>query len=157
LIEWANKHGFAEKLISDLPDTLCFDVAERMAGVSDQGNGWWPEYGEQHHDPRRKPSGDEVRETLAALKQKWAMVVGAKLASSTRPIRFTGQKSRRLLVEANPAEIPVWGSWDSRSTHPAAFTEFRKRINSAIAPMEVDDISFVTNGWGINTAKHLDS
>jgi hypothetical protein len=30
---------------------------------------------------------------------------------------------------------------------PRSFTAFRRSINQAIAPLEVDDVSFVTDGW----------
>ena len=156
LTEWANAHGFSDLFASNLPSTRGLDVAESIAGVSEQGEGWWPGYGEQHHERREKPSKDAVLEALVLLKRKWVTVVGPELASSTRPTRFTGHKLRRLLVTANPEQSPTWGNWNSASANRSAFTAFRKAINSAIAPMEVDEISFVTVGWQADNVEHLD-
>ena len=156
LIEWANAHGFSEELGFNLPSSQGLGVAESTAGVSEQGEGWWPEYGEQHHELREKPSKDAALAALVLLKQTWVTVVGPELASSTRPLRFTGQKLRRLLVAADPEQFPTWGNWNSTNANRSAFTAFRKAINSAIAPMEVDDISFITEGWQADTVSHLD-
>src|SRR5688572_1940656 len=56
MVAWANEHGFAPVLLAHLPPLPDGDVAEKIAGVSADGRAWWPEYGEQHHPARPKPS-----------------------------------------------------------------------------------------------------
>jgi hypothetical protein len=104
-------------------------------------------YGEQKHEPKLKPSPDTARSVLAALNKDWSAVAGANLAQSTKPLCFSGRKLRRLVVAADPRVRPPWGAWDSKCVNPRAFTSFRKAINNAIAPLEVDDILFSTNRW----------
>lgn len=147
LLVWAATHDLLPALLELLPPPPDIDVAESYAGVSVNGHGWWPEHGEQDHPPRMKPAADAVRATLGRLQQHWASVVGDDLAASTRPIRFSGHKRRRLIVAANPEATPPWGNWYSRRGDPRAFTSFRQNINSFIAPMEVDDIDFNTDAW----------
>jgi len=147
LITWANEYEFSALLSRNLPEPPDHDVADAIAGVSEDGKGWWPEIGEQFHDPKQKPSKKVVAETLEHLKLKWTEIVGNDLARATSPVKFTGKKSRRLIVIANLEFTPPWGSWYSASCNPKAFSEFRKAINAAISPMEVDDIEFNTESW----------
>jgi len=148
LVHWANAHGFAELLAAHLPLPPDVDIAEQIAGVSADGRGWWPEYGEQVHAPAAKPDMEAVDTALSILEAQWPSIVGSELSRNTHPIRFTGRKSRRLVVRANPDAKPPWGSWNFISKEPRSFTLFRKAINEAIAPLGVDDIAFVTDGWG---------
>lgn len=147
LVKWANEHGFAELLAAHLPPTPDVDVADHIAGVSADGRGWWPEYGEQVHSPVQRPPRDTIVAALATLQTRWAEIVGSELSRNTRPLKFTGRKSRRLIVRANPDAKPPWGSWHFISTEPRSFTFFRQAINKAIAPLGVDDISFITDRW----------
>jgi len=147
LIEWANAYGFSGHLASQMPPPPKTDVADSIAGVTEDGRGWWPEYGEQFHEPKKKPSREFVSATLENLRKKWSAIVGAELAAHTKPLRFKGHKSCRLLVAADPGESPPWGDWWSTTKNPRAFTVFRQAVNAAIAPMEVDDITFVTDRW----------
>jgi hypothetical protein len=147
LIQWANDYGFADVLSSNLPPPPNFDVAEQIAGVSEDCRGWWPEIGEQHHEPREKPSRQSVALAHQILIDRWATIVGPELAAATRVVRFTGRRMRRLCVAADPAVTPPWGSWFSARSNPRAFTVFRRAINEAIAPMEVDDVTFLTQEW----------
>jgi hypothetical protein len=147
LIVWANEYGFSSVLITNLPESPDYDVAERIAGVSADGKGWWPEIGEQFHKPKKMPSKDKIFETMKRLKVEWEEIVGIELGKATIPKKFTGKKARRLVVIANPYFTPPWGSWYSASRNPNAFSTFRKTINAAISPMEVDDIDFTTESW----------
>jgi hypothetical protein len=149
LVEWSNRNGFSDELKSLLPcSSPKIDVAKSLAGVSDDGTGWWPVWGEQNHEPKERPSRELVREVFDNLMKNWMKIVGAELGGSTKPLRFTGRKSRRLLVAADLRVTPPWGSWYSASIDPNAFRQFRKKINEAIVPMEVDDIGFNTSeGW----------
>ena len=147
LIEWANTYGFSRILSAQMPRPPQIDVADSIAGVTKDGRGWWPEYGEQYHEPKKKPSPEAVLAAIEELGKRWSAIVGAELAKHTKPLRFTGHKSRRLLVAADPGESPPWGNWWSATKNPKAFTTFRKAINAAIDPMEVDEITFVTDRW----------
>jgi len=147
LIQWANAHGFADHLASHLPPPPSFDVADQIAGVSEDGRGWWPVLGEQFHKPKQKPSHEVVSATFQRLVENWPNIVGQELADSTKPLKFTGRKQCRLLVAANPSVSPPWGSWLSVRSNPSAFTALRRAINSAISPMEVDDVTFITENW----------
>lgn len=156
LVNWAKEYGLEDVLYANLPPappsdaldgSITRDMADRLAGISESGRGWWPEYGEQDHPARQKLSKDVVSKTLARLTMSWMIVVGEEIAEHTRPLRFTGKKKRRLVVSANPRCKPPWGYWDSASFNPAAFMRFRKQINQFILPMEVDDIFFSTGTW----------
>jgi hypothetical protein len=147
LIQWANANGFSDHLASRLPQPPSFDVADKIAGVSEDGRGWWPVLGEQFHEPMKKPSNEVVSATFQHLVENWPEIVGHELAESTKPLKFTGRKQHRLLVAANPSVSPPWGSWYTVRTNPPAFTAFRRAINRAISPMEVDDVTFTTEKW----------
>ena len=86
-------------------------------------------------------------ETLKLFEIEWEEIVGIELGKETIPKKFTGKKARRLIVIANPNFTPPWGSWHSVHRNPNAFSKFRKIINDAISPMEVDDIDFNTESW----------
>ena len=148
LLDWATAHGLLGLLIEHLPPAPDVDVAESIAGISEDGRGCWPEYGEQSHQKKKRPSDATVAATLKQLQANWADVAGAELATCTRPLRFSGHKRRRLVVMANPNSKPPWGSWYSTSRNPRAFTKFRKEINALIAPMEVDQVDFNLDKWG---------
>lgn len=147
LIRWANEYGFGDTLAAHLPPPPSTDVAADIAGVSDDGVGWWPDYGAQRHEPKRKPSREQAEAALSMLRDRWREIAGSALAATTRPVGFRGAKSRRLLVSADPGAAPPWGSWYSISQNPRVFTAFRAAVNAAIAPLEVDDVSFETTGW----------
>lgn len=161
LVRWAEEHGLQPLLHANLPTApvpervdahTVRDVADRLAGISEDGHGWWPEYGKQDHPERVKPTKILVAETLSRLRMDWRTVVGPELAQHTRPLKFTGRRMRRLVVSADPAFGPPWGDWNSASRNPGAFRLVRKSVNRFIAPMEVDDICFSTAKW---TTGHL--
>ncbi|MBK6631442.1 MAG: hypothetical protein IPG33_10575 [Betaproteobacteria bacterium] len=78
------------------------------------------------------------------LFSRWAEIVGNELANVTRPLLFTGEKARRLLILANATSTPPWGSWSlsTQESKRRTFSHFRAAINEAIAPHEVDHIDF---------------
>ena len=146
-VDWANDFGFAEVLHANLGRAPEIDVAEQIAGVSEDGRGWWPVYGEQFHKPKLKPSKEAVASALKLLSTRWAEIAGDELARFTRPLKFTGRKYRRLVVCADPEFRPPWGSWYFAFDNPRAFTRFRRAVNDAISPLEVDVIDFATHQW----------
>lgn len=95
-------------------------------------------------EPRPIPSGDLIEAATAALCEGWARVAGPELAAVTRPLRFTGRKKRRLVVEADYGSPSPWGSWDRLGPEPGrrSFTALRRAVNELIAPHEVDHIEF---------------
>ena len=78
-------------------------------------------------------------------KEAWRTVAGDGLWSRTQPVRFCGRKGRRLLVAYSPGPELLWGTWDGLAAGPTrrAFTEFRLRVNTAIAPHLVDHVDFI--------------
>ena len=134
LLDWAYTFGFDQLLFANLPPAPDHDVASAIAGVSDDGKGWWPVFGQQEHAPKSRHSTAEVREALTRLESSWSSVVGHELAGSTRPLRIRGRKARHLIVAANPSTKPPWGSWTSRTVNPVAFAAFRKAVNNALSP-----------------------
>ena len=147
LLDWAHLYGFEQPLLASLPPPPAYDVAAAIAGVSDDGKGWWPEYGQQEHDPKPRHPVAVVQEALVRLKSSWSAVVGEELAASTRPLSVRGRKSSHLIVAADPSVKPAWGSWTSRSANPAAFAAFRRSLNAVLAPIHVDHVTFNTDAW----------
>jgi Dna[CI] antecedent, DciA len=147
LLDWAHGFGFGNVLASNLPPPPEYDVADAIAGVSDSGKGWWPEYGAQFHDPKPKHSRLVASEALKKLQYSWEAVVGQELARSTRPLRISGRKMRHLIVAADPQAKAPWGSWYSASSNRGAFSSFRNAVNEALAPIEVDHVTFNTEMW----------
>ena len=67
--------------------------------------------GEQKHEPRLKPSREEVLNALAVLRRDWAVIVGADIGAVTYPLVFTGKKRRRLVILALESHQPPWATW----------------------------------------------
>jgi hypothetical protein len=141
MIEWADRHGLRH-LIPDLPDEQMYAVGE-FSGFTP------PVPGEQCHEPKAAPTDEDLSRYLGHLQSHWQEIVGAELAAHTRPIKFTGGKKRQLVVRADPSYLPAWGMWScfTGEGDRRAFTEFRKRINEAIAPHGVDHVVFNVEGW----------
>ena len=95
-------------------------------------------------EPAPLVSKEEADKAIAILKSDWEKIVGKELFEVTQPIRFTGSKLRRLLVYADPAHNPLWGSWTALSHGPERreFTKLRSSINRAIEPLMIDHIDF---------------
>jgi hypothetical protein len=52
---------------------------------------------------------------------------------------------RRLVVSVSQsAPSPPWGDWNRLANNESrrAFTELRRKVNTAIAPLEIDHIDF---------------
>jgi hypothetical protein len=94
--------------------------------------------------PRDTPTDVEVKQALYILKERWNEIVGSDLGAVTTPLHFTGKKKRRLLVSAKSYAKPPWGTWFElyNNEKRRAFTYFRRAINDAISPLEVDHIDF---------------
>ena len=100
-----------------------------------------PMYRAWEFEAKSRPSPEQIVEFMNILHSQWSKIVGDEIGTLTRPLAFTGEKARRLLVFANAASNPPWGGWSYLSTQESerqTFTRFRAAINKAIAPHEVD-------------------
>jgi Rad3-related DNA helicase len=92
-------------------------------------------------------TADDLEEKLKYLKENWGLVVGEELSAITLPLKFTGRKGRRLVIEVLKSTYnPSWGGWHRRSEDKLKrfeFTVFRKSINKHISPHMVDHIEFI--------------
>lgn len=143
-IIWAEQHQCMDILLAHYvlpPEGV--DVASNLAGVDSMGNGWWPDNSHWNSEPRPKRTDEDVRNALQALKLNWQSVVGEALSAALDPVAITGPKSRRLVVNVITEVVPPWGTWESANADPASFRDFRRRVNTLIAPLEVDHIDFV--------------
>jgi len=87
----------------------------------------------------------EYQDALGKLRAAWREVMGEPLANITEPYMFSGRKRRQLVVVVRGTGLPPWGSWQAFSPIEAerrTFTEFRRRVNDAIAPHAVDHVVF---------------
>jgi hypothetical protein len=134
--QWANEMDLSH-LIPELTDEQSYFVST-MQSYSCRSEFW-------NYSPREKPAKGEIDIAIKKLKDNWGSIVGPELAEITAPECFTGKKSRRLLVSANFATNPPWGTWSKKSAGEKgkAFTMFRRDINEAISPMEIDHIDFI--------------
>jgi hypothetical protein len=152
LLVWAVDYGFADFIVANPPPPPPIDVANSIAGVGEDGAGWWPVYGNQVHPPVSTPRKNAVQSAIALLRTEWPQIAGPDLAKITTPLRLLGTKKRRLLVAANPDATPPWGAWESVRQNPNAFTLLRQSINARLAPLGVDEITFATNRWSERVA-----
>lgn len=137
-VEWAERHNFGH-LIPNLRDDECY-VTECLT----------TSYPEQHYRPdrytvRERPPSETLATAMQALKQQWPAVAGGQLSNICSPIEFSGRKARRLIVAVTADLRPPWGEWSyfPNGADRRSFTEFRRRINAAIAPAQVDHVDFV--------------
>ena len=137
LVRWAEEHSLSHLIPELAPeDQYCTDYLSTS-------------YPEQHYRSDRyvrrdRPSADALDSAMLVLRRDWHSIAGGGLSAICEPTRFTGRKARRLLVTVTQEHQPPWGSWHALSYGPErkTFTEFRHRINQAIAPVYVDHIDF---------------
>lgn len=144
-VAWANDNGCLE-VVGGIQDHDFYSVSEPTTyTVGPAGS---PMYRPWDLDSKLRPSPDELARNFETLKSRWPEIVDPELARITRPVTFTGEKARRLLVLAEGSARPPWGGWSYISpveTDRRTFTQFRAAINNAIAPHEVDHIDFTTD------------
>jgi len=141
-VAWAARWG-----VSHLIGELSPDQMYRVSSLTDYEVGpmGGPMYLPWNWEPRDTVSPEAAARALDILRSTWTEIAGDHLAQSTRPLRLTGRKRRRLLVFAQNDMEPPWGSWASLGPgiERRSFTRLRAAVNSAIAPLEVDHIDFV--------------
>ena len=97
-------------------------------------------------ESKGRPESQDLAKHFDHLSARWAEIAGPTLATITRPLRFTGRKARRLLVQADRTAHPPWGGWTWLSENEQerrTFSHFRSAINAAVAPHEIDHIDFI--------------
>lgn len=134
------------ELISEIPDNDFYFVNEPTTYVVGPAGG--PMYRPWDFDNKSRPPSKELAQHFETLKSRWSDIVDPELAHITRPLAFSGEKARRLLVLAEGSSRPPWGGWSHLSLVEAdrrTFTRFRAAVNDAIAPHEVDHVDFTTD------------
>ena len=109
-------------------------------GHSGQPESYWY----RHNWKKRRPTREEMLETLARLRDNWESIAGPMFWGNTWPWRFSGRKKRRLTIHKNPKFHTPLGNWEDtpwRSVHPEV-TAFRSRLEKAMHPLEADVLSF---------------
>ena len=104
-----------------------------------------PFYHEMKQHPKaNKPTKEEVQHALEILTNKWKELLGDEFTSKTKPVSFSGNKFRSLLVSYQSGYLPPWGSWTNHLANgkPSKFTELRSKVNNIIKPLAVDHIIF---------------
>ena len=141
-LAWAKAWEF-EHIIGDIDPMDMHMVA--VPTNYDTGPMGGPMFQEWTSDPKRVPSTEELERAMRTLLQRWIELAGDELAKGTSPICFSGPKKRKLIVHADPAMTPPWGTWNSLADGPDRrhFTRLRAAINDAIVPIEIDHIDFV--------------
>lgn len=143
-IEWAAKNG-CPHLLSNIRETdFYLSKNPTTYTVGPMGG---PMYRTWDYGTKDPPSAEVIAQCMATLLARWSEIAGERLAGMTRPLAFTGDKGRRLLVRADGAAAPPWGGWSHLSEEESerrTFTDFRTAINKAIVPHEVDHVDFTT-------------
>ncbi len=143
-IEWARNCGL-ENLIPQFTVRERYEVAELSVVVD--ADEFVSRF--SFHEPKPVPSRELLDSSHRILVARWSTIAGPVLAETTQPWGFSGNKKRRLNVLANPGIKPPWGEWNQFLVghDRSSFTAFRRGINEAIAPHEVDSVIFNTARW----------
>ena len=144
-VAWADTHGC--RGLTELPDESFYFSPEVSTYTVGPNGG--PMYRDWDYEAKPIPDEQQLDGLLTQLKHNWSSIVGAELGDCTAPLRFTGDKSRRLVVEFLPNTTPPWGQWDSLSKvehQRRSFTKFRSAINAVLKPHEVDHVDFLPMG-----------
>lgn len=141
---WAEQHG----RLADSIELLKAIPPERWNTGSDLN--WYRDSYPTGHigwtcDPKPKLARDQASALIRLLRRNWSDVAGERLCAVTYPVRFSGQKGRRLVVESVIGSHPPWGSWQhiSQNSQRASFAALRASVNEALAPHAVDHIDFL--------------
>ena len=144
-VDWAEKNG-CSNLVSCIPDSDFYFVEKPTSyRVGPLGG---PMHRAWDFEAKSRPASEQIAQFMDTLLSRGSEIVGNEIGSITRPLAFTGEKARRLLVFADAVFTPPWGGWSFLSKQESerrTFTHFRAAINKAIAPHEVDHIDFTTD------------
>lgn len=143
-VDWAKKNNCSE-LIANIPSDNFYRV--EIPTDFQVGPLGGPMFRPWDFTSKAKPSNDALKKAMETLSDHWPHIAGLYLAKLTRPQSIRGPKGRRLIVEVTSLGDAPWGTWSTLSSERQkrqAFTEFRRSVNQAIAPHEVDHIDFVS-------------
>jgi len=135
-IKWA-EHNNCLHLIPELKEYEKYFVSELLS--------YTPFYHEMKHHPKAyKPTKEEIQRALVELTNMWKGLLDEDFSLNTKPVSFSGDKSRSLLVSYRTGYSPPWGSWTNHLANgkPSKFTELRSKVNELIKPLAVDHIIF---------------
>jgi hypothetical protein len=133
-------------LVNTIPDDAFYFVDEPATYTVGPMGG--PMYRPWDFKSKDRPSPQVLENCMDALMSQWSEIAGKELSGITRPLAFTGNKARRLLVRADNESRPPWGGWAHLSqveSERRTFTKFRASVNKAISPHEVDHIDFIVD------------
>jgi len=141
--KWADDHGLGY-LIPELSESDIYSVDEITTYTVGPMGG--PMYSAWNSEPRTAPGKVDLENALKMLTSTWAEIIGKDYSNTSMPHRFTGAKKRRLVVSVKANTKAPWGEWTSLRNDESrrVFREFRKKVNDAIKPLEVDHIDFET-------------
>ena len=135
-LRWAEQNNCSH-LIPDLKEDEKYYVSELSSHT--------PFYHEMKHHPKAyKPTKEEILNALIELANKWKELLDEEFFINTKPVSFSGEKFRSLLVSYQSGYWPPWGSWTNHLANgkPSKFTELRSKVNELIKPLAVDHIIF---------------
>jgi hypothetical protein len=141
--QWSIANGCSHLVQGLSGEDFYFTSAPTSYVVGPMGG---PMYRAWDHEAKPRPDPQALAGHLLALRTQRHEIADAGLASVTRPLRFTGARGRRLLVQHDVGASPPWGGWKHFSCvekERRTFTAFRKRMNGMIVPHEVDHIDFL--------------
>ena len=141
-VQWAKEAGCEEIIMAVADEDFRFVHVPTDYVVGPSGG---PMYRPWDFERKDRPEEAALTAALAKLSTEWpAIAVG--FAADTRPLCFSGEKARKLVVTVLTDALPPWGKWYERSYVDAerrTFTTFRRAVNRAIYPHEVDHIEFI--------------
>jgi hypothetical protein len=133
-LKWAEAHN-SSHLIPELEEKDKYYVEELSS---------FRPYEFHTFDKKYKPTKEEINTALQSLERNWETLFEADFGKNTKPVSFSGNKSRSLLVKYKPSYLPPWGSWTNHLANgrPSKFTDLRSKVNEIIKPVMVDHIIF---------------
>jgi len=145
-VSWAERWGFTRIIADEITPEMMYRVSSPTTYQVGPLGG--PMYLPWDFDLKPTVSREQADRAIEILRDQWPEIAGPDLCEITRPLRFTGAKKRRLVVDADHTKTPPWGTWTrlGRGVERRAFTRFRAAVNAAIAPLMVDHIDFVHEG-----------
>ena len=144
-VRWAARNGCDD--LVERPSSDDFYTVSKPTSYT-VGPGGGPMCRDWDFETKDRPSTEQLKNCMVMLTENWHKIVGEELAPITCPVAFTGKKARRLLVFADENCEAPWGGWNSRSSEESkrrTFTRFRRSINKAVKPHEVDHVDFKMN------------
>lgn len=146
-VEWAREAGCEEVTATLADEDFLFVHVPTDYTVGPSGG---PMYRSWDLERKNRPEDSVLAAALAKLSAAWPGIA-LGFAANTRPLCFSGDKARKLIVTVLTDAPPPWGKWNELSQVEAerrTFTVFREAVNMAIAPHEVDHIDFIRETAG---------